>query len=291
MLAVSTAWNVERCAGWAPAAAEWIALGCGHVLLDGPMLQSDAALAGRTVRNAKGSIVGLRVPASAVELDTGLVATDAGRRREALARVGRGISLADDARCGRVLLELGVPATLSHDELERVRLELRSAGPSEVLGARLRELLHRDESDRLRGVERVCRALHSLTRAHPDVEFALLPPGDPAALALPDELLHVFDELPGRRLAYWHHTARVAKLDRLGIVPAESWMACLGARTTGATLEDWSPTADGLPVGAGVVDWRRTSLTLPTTAVRVVSVSPSFPQPLVLDALRQARDV
>jgi sugar phosphate isomerase/epimerase len=98
----------------------------------------------------------------------------------------------------------------------------------------------------------------------------------------------VFGELPGRRIGYWHDAAHAARLAALGAVPAEEWLARLGPRAAGVTLCDWGPSAPCLPPGAGVVEWTTLRAQMTESMPRVLRADPTWPSPLVADALREA---
>lgn len=296
MLGVSTAWNAERCGGWEPAVAEWIELGHARVLLDGPTLFADAEAAGRRARGAKGAVLGLVVPPAAwTERATGrtdgLAATSSTSRREAVVRVARGLDLALAAGCGTVVLPCESAEALPGSAADEWQAELRRDGPTANVRRVLTELLGADDDGRGRRLEALCRSLHELSALRPELTLALSTPREPLRGWNPAELQLVFEELPGRRLAYWHHAGRAARLDDVGAVDAEAWVDAAGDRLVGVTLEDWSRSGAGLPVGAGVVDWRALSRQLPVSVPRVVSVDGSLPAPLVLDALREAEGI
>lgn len=296
MLGVSTAWNADRLGGWEPAVREWIELQQAHVLLDGPTLYADAAAAGRSARRSKGTVLGLVVPLP-VGLERGpvrsggLSAPAASVRQEAVRRVLRGFELALAARTGVVVLPVGGPDDIPGSTVDTWRQGLRRDGPTPELRTGLVDLLEQESPLRQTRLEALCRSLHELTGRCPELTVSLTTPKDPFWVATPAELQLVFEELPGRRLAYWHHAGNAARLDDLGAVPAEAWVDAAGDRLVGVTLEDWSRSGGGLPVGAGVVDWRALSRQLPASVPRVVAVDASLPAPLVLDALREAEGI
>src|SRR5205085_2891045 len=116
MPAVSTAWNADRHAGWAGAAAELCALGPRGVALGRAALHPDAAAARRVVRAAKGEIVALFAPPprrdDAGRVSEGLVSPRPERRAvavEAAVAAGRAALAAGTTR---VVLRVGELPTM-----------------------------------------------------------------------------------------------------------------------------------------------------------------------------------
>jgi sugar phosphate isomerase/epimerase len=296
MISVSTAWNAERHAGWTSAAAELLALGHGRIALDGAALHPDAAAAGRAVRAAKGEIVALFAPpprctepGSVQRFSTsGLVSPRTEERAVAVAAALAAARAAMDAGTTRVVLRVGELPELDASRESRWLDRLVREGRTESLSTEIDAALAASRGDRPRFVEALCRALFEVARAAPDVRWLMETPSSAAGFPRPDEAEIVFGELPGRRIGYWHDTGHAARLAALSVVPAEEWLARLGPRTGGVTLVDWSPSAGGLPPGAGVVDWTPLRGQLTAAMPRVLRLDPSFPGPLLADALREA---
>ncbi len=293
MIAVSTSWNAERHAGWAPAAAELLRLGHAAVALDGAALHCDAAAARRIVREAKGEIVALFAPEPRRD-DAGRVASDglvsprpenrALAIRAAVAAAGAGL----EAGTTRIVLRAGELPVLEPGREARWIDRLAREGRTDDLVREIDASLAADRSDRDRFVEGLCRALFDLARAVPDAHWCLETPSRASGFPRPDEAEVVFGELPGRRIGYWHHAAHAARLAALGAVRAEEWLARLGSRAAGVTISDWSPSASALPPGAGVVAWTALRAQLTAAMPRVLVLDPSFPAPLLADAVREA---
>jgi len=168
---------------------------------------------------------------------------------------------------------------------------LAREGRTGPLDDEIRVAIASDLRDRERFLEALCHALFDLTRAAPDAQWLLETPARIAGFPAPAEAELVFAELPGRKVGYWHDAGHAARLAALGVFPAEEWLARLGRFAGGVTVADWSTSASELPPGAGVVDW--TSLTAQLTAAmpRVLRLHPSFPAPLLDDALREAESL
>lgn len=293
MIAVSTSWNADRHAGWAPAAAELVRLGHTCVALDGAALHSDAAAARRAIHAAHGEIVALHAPPprrdeSGRAASEGLVSPRAEARALAVAAAIAAARAALDAGTTRVVLAAGELPALDPSRESRWIDRLVREGRTDALAAEIVAALAADRSARDRFVEALCRSLFDLARAVPDAQWLLATPASISGFPTPAEAESVFGELPGRRIGYWHDAARAARLAALGAVPAEEWLARLGPRAAGLTISDWSPSAACLPPGAGVVAWGTLRGQITDAMPRVLRVDPSFPAPLLADSLREA---
>ena len=293
MLAVSTSWNADRHAGWAPAAAELVRLGHTAVALDGAALHSDAGAARRVMRAAHGEIVALFAPPprrdeSGRAASEGLVSPRAEVRALAVGAATAAARAALDAGTTRVVLCAGELPALDPSRETRWIDRLAREGRTDSLATEIATALAADRSARDRFVEALCRSLFELARAVPDAHWLLATPSSISGFPTPGEAESVFGELPGRRIGYWHDAARAARLAALGAVPAEEWLARLGSRAGGVTISDWSPSAACLPPGAGVVEWTTLRSQITDAMPRVLRADPSFPAPLLADAVREA---
>jgi len=295
MIAVSTSWNAARHAGWSPAAAELLALGHASIALDGAALHSDAAAALRTVRAAKGEIVALFAPAprrdDAGLASEGLVSPRPEKRATAVAAAAAAARAAMDAGTTRVVLRVGELPELDASREARWLDRLIREGRTDALTREIADALAASRKDRDRFVEALCRALFELARAAPDVRWLMETPSSASGFPLPAEAEIVFDELPGRRLGYWHDPAYAARLATLGVVAADEWLSRLGPRAGGVTISDFAGTSGGLPPGAGVVDWTSLRAQLTAAMPRVLRLDASFPAALLADAVREARSL
>jgi sugar phosphate isomerase/epimerase len=296
VIAVSTSWNAARHAGWAPAAAELLALGHRTVALDGAALHADARAVHKTVRAAKGEVVALFAPELARDeagrpRGAGLVSPRDEVRAPAVAAARAAGAAALDAGTRRVVLRAGELPDVDPAREARWIDRLVREGRTDALAAEVRASVDAARRDRDRFAEALCRALFALTRALPDVEWALETPSRAGGLPRPEEAEAVFAELPGRRVGYWHDAAHAARLDALGAVPAGEWLARLGPRAAGVTISDWTPSAAGLPPGAGTVAWTALRAQLGSSMTRVLRLDASFPAALLDDALREARSL
>jgi len=292
MLAISTAWNVGRAGGWAAACEELIALGRPVVALDGPALHPDAAAARRAIRAAKGDIVAVFAPrVRHAETDpggaVGLASPREEERAHALAQAARAAACGADAGTGSVVLRPGgIPAVGGRDDEWRDRL--RREGITDALVAEAMARVRADAAHRPRFLEALCRSLHALTSRLPDVTWLLETPGEVGGLPLPDEMRLVFEDLPRRRIGYWHDTGHAMYLGALGVADPESWLSELGPRTLGVTAADWSPQGGGFPPGSGSVDWTALRAQITDRMSTVLRLDPSFPPAFLPEAVRQA---
>lgn len=291
--AVSTAWNAARHAGWAPAARELAALGFRAVALDGDAVHADAAEAGRALRGARGAVVavfaprGVRDPAGGVAT-AGLAAVRPEHREIAMETALAAAAAASAAGTPRVVLRVGEIPTLDPRREDRWTERLGREGASSALLAEVAAAADELRTDRVRALDALCRSVHALCRARPETSWLVETPVGVAGLPLPGEALHLFDDLRGRRVGYWHDTAHAARLGALGLVPPGEWLARLGPAAGGVTLSDWSPAGGRTPPGAGLVDWPGLRDQLGAGAVRVLRLDPVFPAPILVEAARQA---
>jgi hypothetical protein len=292
MIAVSTSWNASRHAGWAPAVAELVALGHRVVALDAAALHPDAAAARRGLAAVRGSVVALFAPApggaDGDDGPLGLCDPDRSRRRVAMQAAASAARVAADAGTGLVVLRAGAIPDLEADGERRWTDRLARGEDDERIRADAAEVLRAAASARHRYLDALCRALFELARAAPDVTWLLETPSSLLGLPLPSEVEAVVDELPGRRVGYWHDAALAARLGALGVAPASSWLESLGSLTGGLTLCDWTPGEARLPVGSGRVDWAGLLAQATAAMPRVLRLASTFPAPLLDDALREA---
>jgi sugar phosphate isomerase/epimerase len=292
MLAISTAWNAERCGGWAAACAELVAAGRLRIALDGPTVYPDAAAAKQTVRAAKGAIVAAFAPPvrraeSGPGGAVGLASPREEERVRALEVALRTAAAAVAAGTGLVVLRSGgVPAIGRRDD--EWRESMRRDGVTDAVIAEALTCVKADAVHRPRFLDALCRSLHALTTQLPDVTWLLETPSAVGGLPLPDEMRLVLEDLPRRRIAYWHDAGHAMYLGALGVVHAESWISELGPRTLGVTATDWSPQGGGFPPGSGSVDWTALRSQINDTMLTVLRLDPSFPPTFLPEAVRQA---
>ncbi len=299
MIAVSTVWNAARHGGYASAVRELTGLGHRAVALDGDALHGDAAAAARDAQAAKGRIVVLFAPrprAAARRVAGELAPALCAPREETRDVAVRAALAAADAavRAGtpRVVLRAGRLPEIEGGDRETVWVDrMHTEGASDALRADVRRTLVAERSDRERALDGLCRSLHALSRARPEVHWLLETPDSPTGLPLPAETEHVLDDLRGRRLGYWHDAAHAARLGVLGAASPDEWLGRLAAATAGVTLADWSPIADRMPPGSGHVQWRALRFQMREGMFRVLALDPEYPAALLDDTLREVRNL
>ena len=294
MLAISTAWNAGRHAGWEPAAGELVGLGFRHVALDGPAIQSDAEAAGRLVRAARGAVVALFAPAPARDAVTdargaaSLVEVRPERREPAVAAALSAGRAAAAAGTGLVVVRAGAIPVLDASREDRWTERFGREGLTDALRDEVAAACAEMRRDRPRFLEALCRSLWDLSRALPDTTWLVETPASVAGLPFPDEVEPLHSELKGRRVGIWHDTAHAARLGALGAAPASAWIERAAGATRGVTLSDWSPHGGRTPPGAGHVDWTTLRGQLTGAMVRVLRVAPEFPAAFLAEAARDA---
>ena len=122
----------------------------------------------------------------------------------------------------------------------------------------------------LLGVERACRELFALARRHAGLAFALATP-DRGALARPDLIAAVLDDLAACRVGWWHRPSRAHLLGQ----PDTDWLDAVGRHLVGLSLDDVADGAPGLPPGLGGLDF----------SVVADCLTPGLPVALDLDPL------
>lgn len=129
----------------------------------------------------------------------------------------------------------------------------------------------------------LCRHLHRLLGAFPELTLALRPMASERALLGAEELRLVLEDLPGPRLGYWAATDIALRWTRQGADPL-AWLDADRGRLLGVDLSDALGPELGLPPGAGEVDWAAVAGQLGPSERRVLSTA----QPLSSEALRAA---
>ncbi|MCA8910267.1 MAG: hypothetical protein KDB82_01070 [Planctomycetes bacterium] len=156
--------------------------------------------------------------------------------------------------------QLQLDELLDCDECEDTRRE------------RLAEIVKLDQGVVEEQLDRFCRGLHAITKAVAPLDVCLLPPESPFGLLQPENMQHVFDDLGGRNLGYWHCTANAAILHKLGGPPQADWIQRFGTRLKGVYLEDMLGGHGEQAPGLGEIDFKQLAPQLAQTTVRVMVV-------------------
>lgn len=167
---------------------------------------------------------------------------------------------------------------------ERVLARLRSGERVRPGDEALEEALRAEPMALERQWESLARFLFRLAREAPGLHIALAPEASPAGLLTPG-VLHLLLEDPALAgVGYWHDTAAAEARAELGLDQPGAWLDAFGRRTLGASLHDYAGGRDRLPPGQGKVDWRLLREYLPASARRVLSLAPSYPVGIAVEA-------
>ncbi len=273
--------------------AELVALGFPDVALDGMALHGDATAAGEAARRAKGSVVALFAPAhggaGGPGSDGGLSSLRDEVGAAAVAAAIRAASAAEAARTPIVVLRAGALPLLDPEREDHWMQRMLREGRSSSLQADVRAAVAEERADRERCLEALCRRIFVLLRERPDAQWLIETPSRVHEIGLPSEIAAVLDEFRGRRVGYWHDAANAARLDALGAADQEAWLELLGPHSVGITISDWSPLGERMPPGAGLVGWKSLRFQVRPRMLRVVTLDPTYPAPLLEDTLREVR--
>lgn len=124
-------------------------------------------------------------------------------------------------------------------------------------------------------LESFCRNLHSVCGRLAPLQVCLIPPASPFGLLTPGNMQHVFEALAKFGLGYWHDTASVKILDRLGVVKADTWLGRFSTRLKGVYLADTLGAHGDQAPGLGDVDFSKLAPELASGTVRVLVVEDS----------------
>ncbi|MBZ0135537.1 MAG: hypothetical protein K8I27_04070 [Planctomycetes bacterium] len=130
--------------------------------------------------------------------------------------------------------------------------------------------IDRDTVDRQ--LDQFCRNLHAVAKGVAPMEVCLLPPDNPFGLLQADNMQHVFDDLGGRNIGYWHCTSNVAILRKLGGMPEGEWIERFAPRLKGVYLEDMLGGHGEQAPGLGEIDFQQLAPELARATVRVMVV-------------------
>ncbi len=138
-------------------------------------------------------------------------------------------------------------------------------------------------------LETFCRNLHTICRKISPLKVCLIPPPSPFSLLLPERMQHVFDALAKEDLGYWHDTANVSMLNRMGVVKADSWLDRFSGRLKGVYLADTLGAHGDQTPGLGDVDFKKLAPELAAGTVRVLVVEDSSSTKLRFGAAHLAK--
>lgn len=116
-------------------------------------------------------------------------------------------------------------------------------------------LLARRKASLNMALDRVCRFLHRLCKAFPDIGFCLTPGRSLRTVGDVVGLEAIFEDLPHARLGYWHDAAISARRQQVLDEAQGEVLEKFRNRLSGMSLGDGSPDGLYLLPGAGGVDW------------------------------------
>lgn len=180
----------------------------------------------------------------------GLASARDGEAHVARQSVQAAVALAMSVACRVVVVEPGLVPVFG--EVEREDL----GDPTyDWTNERVQALAARRKAALPPALDRVCRELHGLCRAFPEVTFCLTQSRSLLAVASLDTLQLVYEDLPNLRLGYWHDAALCARREQALGEPQGAWLEAFGDRCRGCNLGDARPEGLYLPPGAGGVDY------------------------------------
>ncbi len=173
-----------------------------------------------------------------------------GEVRVAQSAVAAACALAASVESRLVILEPGLVPLMG--EVEREDLGDASY---EWTKERAQALEARRKAALPAALDRVCRNLHGLARAHPEVTFCLTQSRSLLAVASLEAMQWIYEDLPNLKLGYWHDAAVCARREQVLAEPQGAWLEAFGSRCRGCNLGDARPEGLYLPPGSGVVDY------------------------------------
>jgi len=180
----------------------------------------------------------------------GLCSHADGERQVALRAVADAVQTARKLATPLVVLDIGVVSMVGEIEAE----DLAEPG-YEWTKERASALTARRRAGRDAAVDRACRELFAILRAHPDMKFCVAQSRSLRAVLDVTALRDVVEDLGSRELGYWHDAGVCARREQILGEPQGEWLELFGNRMSGMTLGDASPEGLYLPPGAGGVDY------------------------------------
>ncbi len=275
MIAISTTWNYHRHGAIAPAVREISDLGFTAVEIRAKGAVPDHQDGGRAIREGRIRCRSIHAPLTTGPWIDGdptrdFASTDELQRTRAVRAVLTAVPAAAASGADIIVVHAGEVAMDRAAERQEGWLADIVKGKdvtSEVTAALADRKKLRDAH-----LEAAARSLFDLTRAAPDVTFAI------------EGRLH-FHEIPnleevelllldagGRRVAYWHDTGHAHLIGKLGVTEPLAWLDSHGGRTVGIHLHDVVGDLDHLPPGGGEVDWPGIAQAAGSAMVKVMEI-------------------
>jgi hypothetical protein len=197
--------------------------------------------------------------------DRSLASQHRGDRATALATLQGALDRARALGIRRVVFEPGVLSL--PDGLPSIDVAETSADP---------EAVSRVRAARDRGIDgaldTVCRGLHGLCKANPDMELCLLAGRCVEAVGSVAGLRAIFDDLHSLPLGYWHDAPVAAGRQQVLGEPQGIWLEQFGARLRGMSATDRADGSVQMPPGSGLVDYPLLTNYVPRSASGVFPV-------------------
>jgi sugar phosphate isomerase/epimerase len=125
-----------------------------------------------------------------------------------------------------------------------------------------------------RQIEQLCRAVHTLSKEEPEMNFAIEPGREIDDLLGHDAMGWALGDLALPNVGYWHDVGRIHMREKVGLPTQGDWLQSFASRMLGVHLQDAAETEAEMPIGAGEVDFKLISEYVPRTAERVVEIGP-----------------
>ena len=294
MLSVSTTWNFERHGALAPAVSELQRMG-----FEGVELRARGAVPDLQAGGAHCRDIGMRCRSVHAPLIVGpwsegdpskdLASTDEGRRQRAVVAMLSTLTAAAAAGADVIVLHPGEVAVARGKERYKAALAAVVAGdpiPEDFETACAERSRLRDSH-----LEAAARSLFDLTRAEPNVTWAIETRLYMHEIPSLEEVDLLLSDTAGKNVAYWHDTGHAHLQGRMGLADPLAWLTRYGPRAAGIHLHDVVGDVDHLPPGPGEVDWAGVRAGVSAGMLRVLEVHGRHGGPELLAGAAHLRDV
>lgn len=216
-----------------------------------------------------------------------LASTSDDEREQALNSVRRHIQLAQ--RIGAPVVVVRGSA-LTDPKLRQESLDLghdlARNGVSDALREKLRAFALKVQKKGHRQIDHFCRSLHQLRQEFPETRLAIEPGPGFDDLLSHEAVGWVLEDLERHDVGYWHDVGHVHLRERCGLPAQGLWLESYASRMVGIHLQDAAEEEAEMPPGIGEVDWKLVASYVPSTAARVVEVSPRHGRTEVLASIQ-----
>ncbi|QDU84090.1 Xylose isomerase-like TIM barrel [Planctomycetes bacterium Pla163] len=242
---------------------------------------------GETGIEVVGLVAGCRDVVAPDMVASQLGSLDEDRRKRAVNSLRRHARLALEYKCRRVIVRGSQVENAGLKQRARAfDTEVVEKGLTLDLCERLAPFVQEVQQEGQAQVQQLCRSLHEVMAAFPDIQFALEPGRGIDDLLGYDAMGWVLDDLSRQGLGYWHDVGRIHLRERHGLPSQADWLDAYGSRMTGVHLQDAADHEVGLPIGSGQVDFKQLVDAVPRRAERVVDVHHSHGRIEILTSVR-----